>query len=125
MTNRQPDVTVDLDGRTMTSQDGFHKAFADGLGFPDFYGRNMDAWLDCMSCIDAPESGMSDVFIPSGGLLVIRIRNAEIMRKADPDLWKEMQECVEYANEELRKHGGSRIRIVKGPADNDDEPQNT
>jgi RNAse (barnase) inhibitor barstar len=27
----------------------FHEAFASALGFPSWYGRNMDAWIDCMS----------------------------------------------------------------------------
>ncbi|MEM8850509.1 MAG: barstar family protein [Pseudomonadota bacterium] len=114
MTKRAPDHVVRLDGRSMTSKEGFHRTFADALGFPDFYGANMDAWLDCMSCIDHPASGMSSIHVPPGGRLVVRIDNAGIMRKAAPDLWKQVQEVLEYVNERLRSDEGSRIRIVKG-----------
>jgi Barstar (barnase inhibitor) len=32
--------------------DTFHDTFAQALGFPDFYGRNMDAWIDCLTYAD-------------------------------------------------------------------------
>lgn len=34
----------------------FHDVFQRTLGFPDFYGRNMDAWIDCMTSLDAPKT---------------------------------------------------------------------
>jgi len=39
----------------------FHAVFARELGFPEFYGRNMNAWVDCMTSIDEPDDGMSTV----------------------------------------------------------------
>ena len=37
-------VTIDLRGITDTAS--FHAVFAETLGFPHFYGNNMDAWVD-------------------------------------------------------------------------------
>lgn len=36
----------------------FHDVFAELFGFPDFYGRNMDAWIDFMSH-DVPDAEMT------------------------------------------------------------------
>jgi len=33
----------------ITDWASFHDVFMHTLGFPDFYGRNMDAWIDCMT----------------------------------------------------------------------------
>lgn len=41
--------------------DSFHTVFARELGFPDFYGRNMNAWVDCLTSIDEPDDGMSSI----------------------------------------------------------------
>ncbi|MDZ4753789.1 MAG: barstar family protein [Phycisphaerae bacterium] len=31
--------------------------FAETFGFPGFYGRNMNAWNDCMTFLDGPDAG--------------------------------------------------------------------
>jgi len=40
---------VRVDATHIRDWDNFHDVFADAFGFPDFYGRNMDAWVDCMT----------------------------------------------------------------------------
>jgi len=48
-----------IEGKRISDWNSFHDTFADTLGFPSFYGRNMDAWIDCMTCLDDPEAGMT------------------------------------------------------------------
>jgi RNAse (barnase) inhibitor barstar len=45
----------------ITDWESFHSVFQAAFGFPDFYGRNMNAWIDCMSYLDEPPSGMTNV----------------------------------------------------------------
>jgi len=45
-----------------------------GQACPGFYRRNMNAWNDCMTYLDDPDSGMSSVTVEKGGLVVIRAR---------------------------------------------------
>ncbi len=52
---------VVVDGRMLKDWDSFHQEFARVFGFPEFYGNNMDAWIDCMSWLSDPEDGMSIV----------------------------------------------------------------
>ena len=30
----------------------FHSVFQTALGFPEFYGRSMNAWIDCLTHFD-------------------------------------------------------------------------
>ena len=72
-----PIVRVSLD--RVTDWDSFHTRFAEVLGFPDFYGRNMNAWVDCLTSADHPEDGMTTVVAGDGDVVVeeIRIEDAE------------------------------------------------
>ena len=45
--------------------DTFHDTFAQRLGFPDFYGRNMDAWIDCLTYADE-DDGMRAITAAQG-----------------------------------------------------------
>jgi hypothetical protein len=40
-----------------SSEADFHDAAARSLGFPGYYGRNLDAFNDCMCGIEVPEEG--------------------------------------------------------------------
>lgn len=43
----------------MVDKDGFHRFFSDLLGFPDYYGANMNAWIDSMTYLDDKERRMT------------------------------------------------------------------
>ncbi len=44
-----------LEGKNMLSKDGLHMEFKNKLGFPDYYGENLDALWDCLTgWIDLP-----------------------------------------------------------------------
>lgn len=38
-----------LDGRCIESREALHSAFSQGLAFPDYYGKNLDALFDLLS----------------------------------------------------------------------------
>ena len=45
-------AVLEVDCRQITDWDSFHDVFARACGFPDFYGRNLNAWIDCMTYLD-------------------------------------------------------------------------
>lgn len=53
-----------LDGRRMTDKVSAHAHLQEKLGFPDYYGANLDALYDCLTeigddttiCLTAPEA---------------------------------------------------------------------
>ncbi len=73
--------TVILPTDKITDWDSFHSVFKATFGFPDFYGRNMNAWNDCMTYLDDPESGMSSVTVAKDGLIIIKLENAMEFKK--------------------------------------------
>ncbi len=45
---------ITLNGKKMTDRESAHAYIAEKLGFPDYYGKNLDALADCVSefCLD-------------------------------------------------------------------------
>src|SRR5205085_4695303 len=52
-----------------TSEDDFHTAVSRELGFPDYYGRNLDAFNDCLC----------GVAVPSDGGVVVAFQSFEVL----------------------------------------------
>jgi hypothetical protein len=52
-------MLVRIDATSIRDWNSFHAVFKQAMGFPDFYGANMDAWIDCMSYLDDPAAGMT------------------------------------------------------------------
>jgi RNAse (barnase) inhibitor barstar len=50
-------VVHDFDCAAWKSEDDFHDAVSTSLNFPGWYGRNSDAFNDCLSDIEIPEEG--------------------------------------------------------------------
>jgi hypothetical protein len=76
----------------------FHDHFAKNFGFPAFYGRNMNAWIDCMSSLDAPEDGLSSVHVAAGEVLVLCVSGAEGLKKRCPEIFDALIECAAFVN---------------------------
>ena len=63
----------------------FHAECQRAMGFPDFYGRNMDAWVDCMSSLRS-DDGLVSVKLPAGEMLELEISDLDALRERVPDL---------------------------------------
>lgn len=89
---------VTLPTEKITDWDTFHTVCKDVFGFPDFYGRNMDAWIDCMYSINSPEHGMTKVHVDVGGILVIKVDHAEDFKERCPEQHDALVECTAFVN---------------------------
>lgn len=90
---------VKLDGNKLTNWSAFHNFFARKFGFPDFYGRNMNAWIDCMSDLDHPEYGMTTkISLKEGECIVLSITHAEELKKHNSDIYEALIECSAHIN---------------------------
>jgi hypothetical protein len=86
-----------LDGRELLTPTGFHRASRAAFGFPDFYGNNFDAWIDCMSGLRNGD-GMTRFTLAADEMLDIIVSNAGILQKSAPDLLESLQQCVAEVN---------------------------
>jgi hypothetical protein len=73
----------------------FHACFKAAFGFPDFYGENMNAWVDCMTSLD---EGFSSVQIDEGDVLTLKIENVGPFKKKCPDIYDALIECSAFVN---------------------------
>jgi len=89
---------VKLDTRRITDWDTFHDAFAEAFGFPSFYGRNINAWIDCMTILDDPEAGMSMVHAPTGGVVVLELEFVGDFARRCPEQYAAILESAAFVN---------------------------
>jgi RNAse (barnase) inhibitor barstar len=86
---------VHVDGSLILDWDSFHDVFASAFGFPDFYGRNMNAWIDCMTSLDSPEDGMTTVHGTTTGPVVLHLDNAKEVPK---EIFEALMEDSAFVN---------------------------
>ncbi len=105
------EITVDFS--QIKDWDSFHSSFYNTMGFPEFYGRNMNAWIDCMSYIDDPDAGMSSVTVKPGESLEIVLVGTEAAIKSCPDVFHGFIECAAFVNQRfMESNTGTRLKIV-------------
>ena len=96
---------VSLDTTRIKDRDSFHDEFARAFGFPDFYGRNMNAWIDCMSYLDEPESGMTSIPLEKGEPIVLDIPAALEFKTRCRELFDDLIECSAFVNKRFVDSG--------------------
>lgn len=103
-------MTVEIDANQIVDWHSFHLYFSELFGFPDFYGENMNAWIDCMGDIDAPQTGMiTKNNIKRGETLILKILNYDDSKCKEQMRW--LHRCVTFVN--MRKlDAGSKTMIA-------------
>jgi len=91
-------AVVSVDCARIRDWPSFHDEFAAAFGFPDFYGRNMNAWIDCMSSLDKPEDGMTRIHAPNRGVLTLQLENVVSFREQHPELYAAIVDCAAFVN---------------------------
>ena len=91
-------TNVQIDASKITDWDSFHDCFAKTLGFPDFYGRNMNAWIDCMTYVDDSDAGMTKVHVAPGEVLVLCLSGMADFKKSCPEVYDALIECSAFVN---------------------------
>lgn len=101
---------VRIDLAAITDRESFHSVFAETLGFPTWYGRNMDAWLDCLTNLDHPPSGLSAIHVEKGEILTLHLDEADAFKSRCPELFADLVECAGLVN--WRRIDAGRDAIV-------------
>ena len=90
--------TIVLPTRTISDWTTFHTMCKSLFGFPDFYGSNMDAWIDCMSYLRS-ESHMTSIELADDEILLIVIPDAEAFAKKLPEIARGLEDCIAFVNQ--------------------------
>lgn len=99
---------IDVPVSRIDGWESFHDVFAEALGFPDFYGRNMDAWIDCLTSPDEDEDeGMVSVVVQDGDVLTLQLDEGRAFARRCPEQYAAFIECAAFVNWR-RIEGGER-----------------
>ena len=88
---------VRINAELISNWDSFHQIFKITFGFPEFYGNNMNAWIDCMFYIDDKEAGMTKFWINTADTLIIELTNCEVFKKNCFDICLALFESVAFS----------------------------
>ena len=89
---------VTLRSKSITDWHSFHTVFAEMMGFPDFYGHNLDAWIDCMTYLDDANAGMTGISVAPGELFHLEVADADDFQRRLPEVFRAFIECAAFVN---------------------------
>ncbi len=78
-------ITFKIEGRKITDWNSFHSEFKVKLNFPDYYGENMDAWIDCIDELTKKPT-------------LLEIKNGKFLKENTPELLNTILECGAFIN---------------------------
>ena len=79
-------VTYKIKGRKITDWKSFHTEFKKEMDFPEYYGENMNAWIDCVDELTEKQPTL------------LLIENGEILKEKNPELYLAILECGAFVN---------------------------
>lgn len=88
---------IDVDVTRVHDWNTFHDVFAQTLGFMDGYGRNMDAWIDCLTYADEDE-GTSQIVVGQGDVLTLQLVGGRDLRERCPEIYVDLIDCAAFVN---------------------------
>jgi RNAse (barnase) inhibitor barstar len=103
---------VSIDCRALRDWTSFHSEFARVFGFPAFYGKNMNAWIDCMTSLDVPDDGMSTVHCELGTVLTLELNNASDFASRCPEQYEALVHCAEFVNTRRVEVGETAVLVL-------------
>lgn len=89
---------VTLDTRRIADWTTFHDVFAEIFGFPAFYGRNLNAWIDCMAWLDDSSAEMTKIHARAGGVVVLQLEHVDDFAQRCPEQFEAIIDCAAFVN---------------------------
>lgn len=104
---------INIDMEPVKDWDSFHDKFAEVFGFPDFYGRNMNAWVDCMSDLSGPRLvGMSKVEFAANEDVLLCIKGMDDFGARCPDVLAAFLLATSQVNVRMQSSSGGRRLLL-------------
>ena len=102
-------ATVTIDAARVVDRESFHDEFTKAFGFPEFYGRNLDAWVDCMTQLDQP---FSTVRVEPGQFITLKIEEADDLKERLPELYATLLNLAAFVNWRRMENGRAPILVI-------------
>lgn len=92
-----------LDAAPWKSAADFHAEAKRQFAFPDYYGGNLAAWIDCLEELD----------VPYDGGVVMRIRHFDSFARADPQFAHTLLDSIESASRRFLLLGQRLLALIQ------------
>jgi len=89
---------IRIDARRLTDAAGLHATMSEAFGFPDSYGKNLDALVDCLTHLDDPKSAMSRVQVFPGELALLVLEHLDAKNKKQTAQVEALVDAVAFVN---------------------------
>lgn len=90
---------VRIDINRIKDWDSFHDVFAQLFEFPEYYGRNMNAWIDCMDELTEE-------------LTLIDLGDCRTLKKTNPEIIEAINECSAFVNYRRSEANQNPVLII-------------
>lgn len=91
-------MIVRIDARRLTDAAGLHAAMSEAFGFPEFYGKNLNALIDCLTCLDDPKAAMSRVQVFPGEVALLVLEHLDGKNKKQAAQVEALVDAVAFVN---------------------------
>jgi RNAse (barnase) inhibitor barstar len=93
----------ELDGAAWTTPADFHTDAQRALNFPDYYGKNLASWVDCVAELAVPDDG---------GMLLV-FRRFDVFAHAQPQLAQTILDSIESTSRRFLLTGRRLVALVQ------------
>jgi RNAse (barnase) inhibitor barstar len=105
--------TVVINTAKLSNWNSFHSYFKRTFGFPEFYGNNLNAWIDCMTSLDEPSHGMTTkITLRKGELIIFKLLNVEDSKKSSRDIYDALIESSAFVNHRRIQVGDTPLIVL-------------
>jgi RNAse (barnase) inhibitor barstar len=105
-------AVVRLNTEQITDWASFHQVCKEAFGFPDFYGANMNAWIDCLSYL-TEDGGMTKFILSDDEKLYIELTNTEDFNSRVPEIFDALVEYSSFVNNRyLEENQTAKIALI-------------
>ena len=91
-------MLIRIDARRLTDAVGLHATLGEAFGFANWYGKNLDALVDCLTQLDDPQAAMSRVQVLPGELVLLVIEHTHGLTRQAAEQVKSLVDAAAFVN---------------------------
>ena len=90
-------IKLSIDFSKINNVTEFHDEMKELFGFPDFYGKNAHALIDCLTSLRYPEDGMTSINIGKDDYILLEVSNIKY-HENDSEMTKILFSSIQFVN---------------------------
>lgn len=105
-------MIVRIDTRRLVDEAHLHHVLNEAFGFPESYGANMDALIDCLTYLDDPGSGMTRIQVFPGQVVLLVLEHVAHLQGLPEMLRRTLEDAVAFVNGRRLEHNQPPVLAI-------------